>query len=208
MLIVITGLDGSGTSTIANELSKLDEGSIVLKTPSPEYADRDKIDTLVRKDSITAHFLYYLSSTVYMSDYIKNNLDYKNKNVYCVRYLIDTIVSNRVAGLNIDLDYNIYGNELLKPDLTLFVNVDEDLRQTRITARGKSELDKVLDDDKKRKLFREEFQKLLPNETLIIDNNNENIEATVETAYNFIKEYEISKKANKDKVYQKRKMKK
>lgn len=56
MFIVITGLDGSGTSTIAKELSKLDEGSVVLKTPSAEYAGRDLIDSQVKGVSNVGHF--------------------------------------------------------------------------------------------------------------------------------------------------------
>lgn len=187
MLIVVTGLDGSGTSTIAKKISEMDKGSVLLKTPSQEYSDRNNIDISIRKESITAHFLYYLSSTVYMSDYIKNNLDYKNNNIYCVRYLIDTVVSNRVAGVNVDLDYNIYGNELLKPDLTLFVSLDEKIRQQRITDRGKSVLDKVLDDDNKRKMFIKEFENLLPEETLFINNNGDNIENTIQETYFSIK---------------------
>lgn len=42
MFIVITGLDGSGTSTIARSLHNLDIGSYLLKTPSVEFSrDRD-----------------------------------------------------------------------------------------------------------------------------------------------------------------------
>lgn len=180
MFIVITGLDGSGTSTIAKELSKKDQNSILLKTPSAEYSDRDLIDKNIRPYSRTAHFLYYLSSTVYMSDYIKENFDYKNNNIYCVRYLIDTVVSNRVGGVDVDLNYNIYGNELLQPDVTIFVSLDEKVRQTRITNRGKSILDKVLDDDETRNKFLEQFKILLPADTIFVDNSlplEENIEA-------------------------------
>ena len=57
------------------------------------------------------------------------------------------------------MDYNIYGNNILKPDLTLFVSVEEEKRQKRITARGKSILDKVLDDDVTREKFIKEFEK-------------------------------------------------
>lgn len=109
MFVVITGLDGSGTSTIAEKLHELDSASKLFKTPSLEYSDRDKIDNIVHFESPIAHMLYYLSSVVYMSDYIKNNCDVEKNNIYVVRYLIDTVVSNRVAGIEIDLDYNIYG---------------------------------------------------------------------------------------------------
>ena len=43
MFIVITGLDGSGTSTIATKLHNLDKGSILLHTPSTEYECRDGV---------------------------------------------------------------------------------------------------------------------------------------------------------------------
>ncbi len=190
MFIVITGLDGSGTSSIGKSLHKLDEGSYLFKTPSEEYCYREIIDTKVRKESSVAHMLYYLSSTVYMSDYIKNNCDIKNKNVYLVRYLIDTVVSNRVAGIDIDLNYNIYNHQLLVPDLTLFVNIDEELRQERITRRGKSSLDKVLDDEEKRIKFYEEFKKNLPENTIFVNNNSQEVNITANKVYRKIKEIE------------------
>lgn len=190
MFIVITGLDGSGTSSIGKSLHELDKGSYLFKTPSEEYYNREIIDTKVRKESTLAHMLYYLSSTVYMSDYIKNNCDIKNKNVYLVRYLIDTVVSNRVAGIDIDLNYNIYNHQLLVPDLTLFVNIDEELRQERITRRGKSSLDKVLDDEEKRRQFYEEFKKNLPENTIFVNNNSQEINITANKVYRKIKEIE------------------
>ena len=159
MLIVITGLDGSGTSTIAKKLKELDKTAHILKTPSTEYKCRDLVDEKVKDVSPVGHMLYYLSSNVYMSDYIRKNFNIENENVYVIRYLIDTVVSNRVAGVPIELDYNIYGNNILKPDLTLFVSVDEEKRQKRITERGKSILDKVLDDDITREKFIKEFEK-------------------------------------------------
>lgn len=199
MFIVITGLDGSGTSTIAKELSKKKKNSILLKTPSSEYSDRDSIDKNIRPYSRTAHFLYYLSSTVYMSDYIKENLDYENNDIYCVRYLIDTVVSNRVGGVDVDLDYNIYGNELLHPDVTIFVSLNEKIRQTRISNRGKSTLDKVLDDDETRSKFLEQFSDLLPADTIFVDNSLP-LEENVEAIYSEINKRKEEKKQEKFKV--------
>ena len=131
--------------------------------------------------------LYYLSSDVYMSDYIRNNLDYKNKNVYLVRYLIDTVVSNRVAGIDMKMDYTIYGNELLVPDLTLFVYADEQTRQSRITSRGKTELDAVLDDDEKRQMFLTEFKQCLPENTIYVNNSSSDLKETINKIYQNIK---------------------
>lgn len=191
MLIVITGLDGSGTSTIAKKLKKLDKTAHILKTPSTEYKCRDLVDEKVKDVSPVGHMLYYLSSNVYMSDYIRKNFNIENENVYVIRYLIDTVVSNRVAGVPIELDYNIYGNNILKPDLTLFVSVDEDKRQKRITKRGKSILDKVLDDDITRDKFIKEFEKNLDHETTIyVDNNSSDIEQTAKNTYKQIKKFE------------------
>lgn len=170
MLIVITGLDGSGTSTIGEKLHKMDKGSYLFHTPSEIYGDRHSIDINARDTSPQAHYLYYLSSVVYMSDYIKKNIDYQNHNVYCVRYLIDTVVSHRVSGLEVDLDYEKY--DILEPELTIFVELDENIRQERITNRGKSELDKVLDNENIRKLFLKEFQSF--SENMIMFNNGEN----------------------------------
>ncbi len=187
MFIVVTGLDGSGTTTIANGLHEVDYGSKLFKTPGIEYSDRYKIDEIIRKDSSVAHMLYYLSSTVYISDYVKKHCDCVNNNVYVVRYLIDTVVSNRVAGIDIELDYNIYGNNLLVPDLTLFIQTDEEIREQRITNRGKSSLDKVLDDVKKRKQFLNEYKKYLTEDTLYIDNSMDNPDAVISATYDKIR---------------------
>ena len=147
MFIVITGLDGSGTSSVAELLHSMDKNSIITRTPSFEYSNREQVDNSVREVSQMAHYLYYLSSVVYESDKIKREGNYKENNVYCVRYLIDTVVSHSVAGLDVKLNYETY--DILKPDLTIFVKLNEETRQKRITERGKSILDKVLDDSKK-----------------------------------------------------------
>ena len=187
MFIVITGLDGSGTSTIANILHQLDEGSTLVRTPSVEYSSgRDYIDDDVRKTSQMAHYLYYLSSVVYMSDKIRKNYDYKNNNVYCVRYLIDTVVSHTVAGHDVELDYEKY--EILKPDLTIYIKLKEEIRQKRIEERGKSQLDKLLDDSKTRDSFNEMFSKFLDvNSTVYFDNSSSNIEENVTDLFQKIK---------------------
>ena len=178
MFIVITGLDGSGTSTIAEKLHEIDKNSILVRTPSVEFSNREKIDEIVREISPMSHYLYYLSSVVYMSDFIKHNTNYKENNVYCVRYLIDTVVSHQVAGLDVGLDYENYG--IIKPNLTIFIGLNEQVRQERITKRGKSVLDKVLDNNEKREAFLKSFEKNLPkNKTIYFDNGNDNVTENV-----------------------------
>lgn len=194
MFIVITGLDGSGTTSIGQGLHNLDPDSYLLKTPSEEFIGREIIDTKIREQSKIANMLYYLSSTVYMSDYIQNNCDYQRKNVYLIRYLIDTVVSNRVAGIDINMDYNIYGHQLLIPDLTIFISLDEKIRQERISKRGKSNLDRVLDIEENRIMFYEEFKRNLPKNTIYVSNDSENIDETTNKLYKKIKKITINKK--------------
>lgn len=189
MFIVITGLDGSGTSTVAELLHTMDKNSIVTRTPSLEYSNREQVDNSVRKVSQMAHYLYYLSSVVYESDRIKSEDNYKEKNVYCVRYLIDTVVSHSVAGLDVKLDYETY--DILKPDLTIFVKLNEETRQKRITERGKSILDKVLDDSKKREQFNKKFDYFLSLEsspTIVFNNDDTNVQKSVKKLFETIKE--------------------
>lgn len=189
MFIVITGLDGSGTSSVAELLHSMDKNSIITRTPSFEYSNREQVDNSVREVSQMAHYLYYLSSVVYESDKIKREGNYKENNVYCVRYLIDTVVSHSVAGLDVKLNYETY--DILKPDLTIFVKLNEEIRQKRITERGKSILDKVLDDSKKREQFNKKFDYFLSLETgpiIVFNNNSTDIQKSVKELFETIKE--------------------
>lgn len=189
MFIVITGLDGSGTSSVAELLHSMDKNSIITRTPSFEYSNREQVDNSVREVSQMAHYLYYLSSVVYESDKIKRDGNYKENNVYCVRYLIDTVVSHSVAGLDVKLDYETY--DILKPDLTIFVKLNEEIRQKRITERGKSILDKVLDDSKKREQFNKKFDYFLSLENgpiIVFNNDSTDIQKSVKELFETIKE--------------------
>lgn len=182
MFIVITGLDGSGTSSIGNALHEIDKESFLFHTPGKEYSQRDEIDISIRKCSQQAHYLYYLSSVVYMSDYIRKNIDYEKNNVYCVRYLIDTVVSHRVAGLDLSMEDIMKQNHILKPDLTIFVTVQEKIRQERITIRGKSILDEALDNKKTRENFLKEFETILTDK-IIIDTSLNNLPVIAKDFY-------------------------
>lgn len=109
----------------------------------------------------------------------------KTGNVYCVRYLIDTVVSHRVAGLDVDMIYNGGFYNIRKPDLTIFVSVNENIRQERITSRGKGLLDKVLDHDSTRHRFEEEFNRL-SSHFVTIDNSNTTHDQFVNEATKYI----------------------
>lgn len=157
-LIVFTGLDGSGTSSIAEELHKSDFKSSLFNSVGCPYTNiKSEIDQNVEQFSVSAHYLFYLSAVVFSSALIEEKL--KNGNVYCVRHLIDTVVSHRVAGLDVDLIYENNFYKIRKPDLIIFLNVNEDLRQDRLNNRGKGYLDKKLDNDEFRLKFLIEFQR-------------------------------------------------
>lgn len=96
-------------------------------------------------------------------------------------------MSHRVAGLDVTLDYSTYN--LLEPDMTIFINLDEDERKKRITKRGKSTLDKILDDSIKREKFLKEFDSQLRN-SYVLDNGKDDIDNQVEYLY---KKYILNK---------------
>jgi thymidylate kinase len=157
-LIVITGLDGSGTSTIAQMLCNLDSSSLFLQTPTCLFSScREQVDKKLRLYSIEAHYHFYLSSVIHASQIIKDHLS--KGNVYCVRYLMDTVVSHRAAGMNVELLYNTDTYKIKPPDLTFFLHVPEKDRQNRINERGKGFLDSLLDQDNYRNRFLQEFRR-------------------------------------------------
>lgn len=179
-LIVITGLDGSGTSSLAEHLCSRDAKGILFKTPDGPFGEtRELFDIEVREYSQSAHYLFYLASVAFASDRIKAHLH--THNVYCVRYLIDTVVSHRVAGMNVELEYQGNGYAIRKPDVTIFVNIDEPIRQKRITLRGKSTLDKVLDNATIRDRFLAEFQRFA-DQYHLIDNSSNDLQEAVRNA--------------------------
>jgi thymidylate kinase len=176
-LIVITGLDGSGTSSLAEQLCKRDPHGVLVKTPDGPFGEtRLMFDSEVRERSQSAHYLFYLAAVAYASERIREQL--KTRNVYCVRYLIDTVVSHRVAGMNVELAYQGMGYDIHKPDATLFISIDESVRQDRITSRGKSDLDKVLDNHDTRSRFLAEFQRFA-DQYYVIDNSTNDLQGAV-----------------------------
>lgn len=172
-LIVLTGLDGSGTSSVASELQKLDAKSSLFNGIDHSYSDsREKIDKEVRNTSPSAHYFFYLSANIYTSFLIERAL--KKGNAYCVRYLIDTVVSHRVAGLPVELVYETDFYTIRKPDLIIFLSVKEKLRQKRLERRGRSYLDATLDKKSFRKKFLDEFSRFSDQFTTV-DVSNKNV---------------------------------
>jgi thymidylate kinase len=183
---VLTGLDGSGTSTIAKLLSEHDKKSKLYDSILVPFSNfREIIDSEILDNNIFSHFFFYLSALANTSELIKHDLD-NGFNVYCIRYLIDTIVSHRVHGMDIELSYSICTYNFAKPDFIFFLEVDEQKRQERISTRskGKNKLDKSLDDFVFRNKFLHEFARY--DKEIIRISNNDTPKITLESIHSVI----------------------
>ncbi len=160
-LIVLTGLDGCGSTTVAEQLHLADQGSTLFKSPPfPFSTNRNAIDEKVYHTSPAAHYLYYLSSNVYLTQLINQTFAEKGGNVYCERYFIDTVVSHRAKGVDVHYEHETALYHIRKPDYIFYLDVEEQERQLRLNARGRGFLDEQLNDEDLRQRFIEEFNAL------------------------------------------------
>lgn len=134
--MVITGVDGSGKDYVAQHLHQIDQDSGLIGTPTPAFlSSRLAVDAFALEVP-SAHYYFYLASVIHASCLIEDML--KRGNVYCVRYLIDTIVYHRAMGLPVQLEYETVWYKIKKPDMTIFLEIDdENLRQSRLKEREK-----------------------------------------------------------------------
>ena len=159
--IVITGLDGSGTSTVAEQLHGEDRGSCLMKSPPfPFAANRNVIDEKLYHSSPASHYLYYLSSNIYLSQLVTEKLAQDDANIYCVRYFIDTVVTHRAKGLDVTYEHETALYSIRKPDHIFYLDVEESERQLRLNERGRGFLDDQLNDEELRTRFLNEFAAL------------------------------------------------
>ena len=159
-LIVITGLDGTGTSSVGEELAA-QRDALLLHTPAEPFRKiRREIDLAPREESPAAHYLFYLASLVHADvKFIRPGL--LTRDVVCVRHLVDTVVSHRAAGLDVDVNYETPVHDLRPPDWIFFLTVEESARQERLSGRCKYDhLDRALDDTSLRGRFIDEFGRL------------------------------------------------
>ena len=146
--IVLTGLDGSGTSTVAEGLHELDINSTLLKSPPfPFSTNRHTIDEMVFHASPQAHYHYYLAANIYLSTIVNKTLTENDGNIYCQRFFIDTVVSHRAKGVDAKFEYDTDTHSIRKPDYTFFLDVSEEERQLRLNERGRGFLDDQLTDE-------------------------------------------------------------
>lgn len=159
-LIVITGLDGTGTSTAGERLAA-HLGARLIHTPAEPFRQvREPIDRGPRDECPAAHYLFYLAALAHADvKLIRPALEHGD--VVCVRHLIDTVVSHRAAGLSVELDYETPLFALRRPDRILLLTVDEAARRQRIAGRDRCDhLDRALEDEVLRGRFLDEYARL------------------------------------------------
>jgi len=173
-LVVVTGIDGSGKDYVAQYLHAQDHPSSLISTPTaPFLCARLDIDAFALTLP-AAHYFFYLASVIHASSIIEQRLI--EGNVYCVRYLIDTVAYHRAMGLPIIIEYETPLYRIRQPDLTVFLNVtDEGIRQERLKTRGKITVgDHIVNEEGFRNSLLQEYQRLSEH-FVVIDNTHRDI---------------------------------
>ncbi len=145
LFITFEGLDGCGKSTQMELLSSAlrDHGYVVLVTREPGgtalgEAIRDMLlDPRHRGMSARAEALLYAAARAHLVEQVIRPALIDGQVVLCDRYLDSSLAYQGYGrGLGIDdiLMLNIWGTEGLFPDLTLFLDLDDSLRSTRLAA--------------------------------------------------------------------------
>lgn len=135
--IVVEGLDGTGKSTLAaHPAQRL--GATLLRTPATELSTvRPVVDAAFAQSPVAAQ-LFYGATVVLASDRARTLLA-QGTPVVIDRYWLSTVVYAACRDAHIDL--SPVEPVLLRPDLTVFVDAEEDVRRTRLAARGMTAAD-------------------------------------------------------------------
>jgi dTMP kinase len=123
--IVVEGLDGTGKSTLAAHLAER-LGATLLRTPATELSTvRPVVDAAFAQSPVAAQ-LFYGATVVLASDRARTLLA-QGTPVVIDRYWLSTVVYAACRDAHIDL--SPVEPVLLRPDLTVFVDADEDVRR-------------------------------------------------------------------------------
>lgn len=177
--IVIEGLDGCGKSTISNVLQK--EHNAVLLNALPNRI-KPWLEKIGNTHIPEATFSYFTLCNLLKSQEINNILEAGN-NVILDRYVYTTYVYHQeIIVENFPSEIKTFYNNLVQPDLVVFLDVPQNVRRERISLRN-GELQWYGDaisikTDLTNKYF-ELFDELKTN-VLKVDNYNNRVEQTID----------------------------
>lgn len=138
-IVAIEGLDGVGKTTLARSLAGV-LGAAHLTTPSERLrAVRATVDDVFAVHPIAAQ-LFYAASVVHASAEAARHVAL-GRDVVIDRYWISTLVHAPQRGRHLELAE--VERELAPADVTLLLDLNDDERARRLTARGLSPHDRA-----------------------------------------------------------------
>jgi dTMP kinase len=157
--IVIEGLDGSGKTTQAKILVrklKLSSGAVFTAEPSEGKTGkfiRNRILYGEKRAPITVEALLFAADRIeHINDEVLPKLE-EGRLVVCDRYTYSSLAYQGSAGLSLDW-IKIINQNALKPDLSLFIDVDPEVVLSRL-KRKKSVMENLKTQQKVREIYLE-----------------------------------------------------
>jgi dTMP kinase len=130
--VAIEGLDGVGKSTVLNKLAERFSGH-AMSTPGPALrSSRPAILEAFAHDEL-AKALFYTASVSSEGRHARSLVE-RGKWVFMDRYWASTLAYAKARGVSAELE--LLGKNLIKPDITILLLLDEPDRQQRLLARG------------------------------------------------------------------------
>lgn len=192
-MIVIEGIDGSGKSSVVNELIKYirtDENITRIIEPS-----HNVIGSLIREMIIgddMSDSRQRVLSRLFSADreanlgYIKERLKGEETSEF---FLYDRYMYSTMAYQNTDLDKKL-NEDFPTPGLTIFLDTDVDVALKRITDRGDER--QVFETKERLTMIRDRYHEVLPEDCVKISTNGKTIKEVVGECYVIIMKYILS----------------
>lgn len=151
--IVFEGIDGSGKSTVVDNLAQKVDNSIKTQEPSDGYYGKKLRESLKEEDSpddgLGDFFMFMADRYQHIQDVIKPSLQ-EGKTVFCDRYNDSTLVYQRSnIQNNTDLPVKAYVRDvgcgwMLEPDCYILFDLDVETAQERTDFNDKYENKQLL----------------------------------------------------------------
>lgn len=183
IFIAQESLDGAGKSTVIQGLAK-QLNARLFKTPPEEFREvRHLFD-----DVDLGHKPFYASTVALTASRIDEALA-AGSTVICDRYWLSTKVYGAMRPVDINLD--AFEALLLRPDVTIYLEIDEATRRTRLTEREElTSLDhrSLADAERLRLAYNQELTKPFSGKVIRIDTSSKTPEEIVAEILHALKE--------------------